>query len=143
MSEQDASRYLLFTLRDSPYAIDLQQVAEVIEPPPLCPIPRAPAHFIGAMNSHGNIKPVLDLALMLNQGRCSPAPKVMVLEDRLANLAIQVDGVLAIISTEGMEMKAAGSDDGLGDSVFTDGEREIALLNLDRLLQRLEATIND
>lgn len=62
MSESDTSRYLLFTLMDSTYAIDLQQVAEVVEPPPLSPIPRAPAHLIGAMNSHGNIKAVVDLS---------------------------------------------------------------------------------
>ncbi|WP_243369860.1 chemotaxis protein CheW [Geotalea sp. SG265] len=141
MSEQKASRFLLFTITGSTYAIDLHQLAEVVELPPLSPIPRAPAHFVGAMNSHGTIKPVLDLSLMVKRGSYSPGGKVLVLEDRLANLAILVDGVLSIASVEAMEREPA-SDDELSDWIFTDGTQTIGLLALDRLLQRLEATIN-
>ncbi|GAB7028160.1 chemotaxis protein CheW [Geotalea toluenoxydans] len=142
MSESDTSRYLLFTLMDSTYAIDLQQVAEVVEPPPLSPIPRAPAHLIGAMNSHGNIKAVVDLSLMLNQGSRKFDGKILVLEDRFASLAIRVDGVLAIAATETMERKPAEEDDELSDWIISDGTQVIRLLALDKLLQRLEATIN-
>lgn len=141
MSKPDAGRFLLFTLRDSTYAIDLQQVAEVIEPPPLFPIPLAPTHFIGAINSHGKIKPVLDLSLPAPD--CSrPGRKIMVLEDRVADLAIMVDGVLSIASAETMEMKPADADNDLSDWIFSDGTEEIGLLALDRLLQRLEETVN-
>ncbi|ACM19287.1 scaffold protein CheW associated with MCPs of class 44H [Geotalea daltonii FRC-32] len=142
MSESNTSPYLLFTLMDSTYAIDLQQVAEVVEPPPLSPIPRAPAHLIGAMNSHGNIKAVVDLSLMLNQGHRKFDGKILVLEDRFASLAIWVDGVLAIAATETMERKPTEEDDELSDWIISDGTQVIRLLALDKLLQRLEATIN-
>lgn len=141
MSVSDTSRYLLFTLLGSTYAIDLQYVAEVVDAPPLFPIPLAPAHLVGAMNSHGSIKAVLDLSLMLNHGNSNREGKVLVLEDRLASLAIRVDEVLTITSTEIMERKPE-EDDELSEWIISHGTQVIPLLALDRLLQRLEATIN-
>jgi purine-binding chemotaxis protein CheW len=143
MSKQESQRYLLFTIAGLTYAIDLQQVAEVVEPPPLSPIPRAPVCYIGAMNSHGSIKAVLDLTHVMPTGTCSRSGgKVLVLEDRVAGLALQVDGVLSITSGEMLDRQPAGDDLPWCDWLLTDGISDIRLLAVEKLLQRLEATIN-
>lgn len=143
MSTQESQRYLLFTIAGLTYAIDLQQVAEVVEPPPLSPIPRAPACYIGAMNSHGSIKAVLDLTRVVTTGTCTRSGgKVLVLEDRVAGLALQVDGVQSITSGEALDRQPAGDDLPWCDWLLTDGISDIRLLAVEKLLQRLEATIN-
>lgn len=143
MNTQDTQRYLLFTIGQLTCGIELHQVAEVVEPPPLSPIPRAPAHFIGAMNSHGSIKAVLDLTPMAGEGRSArPAGKVLVLEDSMAALALLVDGVLTIVGAETLERQPCTDEQHWCDGLLRDGIQEIHLLSVEKLLQRLEATIN-
>ena len=58
-------KYLIFSLQGSRYAFDLAQVAEVCEPLPTWPVPGAPPCYAGAMNFHGTIVAVMDLAAFL------------------------------------------------------------------------------
>lgn len=143
MKSDETARYLVFVQRGALYALDLQDVAEVVEPPPTFPIPRAPAYFVGVMNFHGNLTTVLDLAHLQDKGKFSPEGKVLVLDGRLANLAIWVDGVSAIIPAESVQREPADDDDGMTAALLCNGADRIRLLALDRLLQRVEETIND
>jgi len=140
--KEGTGSFLVFTLRGTRYALDLQDVAEVVEPPPTFPIPRSPGHFIGVMNFHGNLVSILDLAHFYYQENFTPEGKVLVLDNRLANLALWVDGVVAIVADETIQRKSVPEDDMTAGWILT-GTEEIVLLSLDKLLQRLEATIND
>jgi purine-binding chemotaxis protein CheW len=63
MSEKniDGQRYLEFQLGNESYAVELVHVREVITPPELTPIPKAPAHVCGLMNLRGLVLTVIDL----------------------------------------------------------------------------------
>jgi purine-binding chemotaxis protein CheW len=63
MSEKnlDGQRYLEFQLGSESYAVELVHVREVITPPELTPIPKAPAHVCGLMNLRGLVLTVIDL----------------------------------------------------------------------------------
>lgn len=141
MKNNRTARYLIFALREAQYALDLQDVAEVVEPPQTFPIPCAPSHFVGVMNFHGNLTSVLDLANFQNLGDLTPNGKVLVLDNRLANLALWVDSVTSIVSAESMQSESAG-DDEMTATILYNGTDRIRLLALDNLLQKLEATIN-
>jgi purine-binding chemotaxis protein CheW len=140
--KDETGRFLVFTLRGTRYALDLQDVAEVVEPPQAFTIPRSPSHFIGVMNFHGNLVSILDLAHFYYLGNFTPEGKVLVLDSRLASLALWVDGVAAIVAEETIQRKSAPDDDMTAGWILA-GTEEIRLLSLDKLLQRLEATIND
>ncbi len=75
------NRLLVFRLQGSRYALDLSDVAEVMEPPVIFPIPRAPHFLSGIMNFHGNLVSVLDLAHFLGISSCTPAEKVLIMAD--------------------------------------------------------------
>ncbi|ABQ24933.1 chemotaxis protein CheW [Geotalea uraniireducens] len=142
MKNNGTARYLIFALRGAQYALDLQDVAEVVEPPPTFPIPCAPGHFVGIMNFHGNLTSVLDLANFQNMGNLTPEGKVLVLDSRLANLALWVDSVISIVSAESLRRESA-VDDEMTAELLHNGTDKIRLLALDNLIQKLEATIND
>lgn len=93
-------KYLLFTLQGRHYAFDLAQVAEVDEPPPVWPIPGAPACYPGAMNFHGNIVAVMDLAAFLGFSGEHCLEKVVVLNEGLAALAFLVERVERIVPAD-------------------------------------------
>ncbi len=54
-------RYLAFTIADLNLAIQLDQVFEVVEVPPITKVPRPARHIEGLANLRGKTVPVLDL----------------------------------------------------------------------------------
>lgn len=54
-------RYLAFTVADVNLAIQLDQVSEVVELPPITKVPRPARHIEGLANLRGKTVPVLDL----------------------------------------------------------------------------------
>lgn len=130
-------RLLLFMLQESRFALDLHDVAEVLEPPTLFPIPRAPIFFPGIMNFHGNLVSVLDLALFLKNAPRNPNGKVLVLDTRLANLAVWVDMVENIISAD-VILQEDKSSDPLVEKVLMLADGEVKMLAVENLLARLE-----
>lgn len=93
-------RLLVFTLQGSEFALELAEVAEIVEPPTLFPIPRAPSCFNGVMNSHGNLVPVVDLAEFFGFGALAAGGKILVLDRQIANLAFRVENILGIYTSD-------------------------------------------
>jgi len=93
-------KYLVFTLHERRYAVDLALVAEVEEPPILWPIPGAPACYPGAMNFHGAIVAVMDLAAFFGHPASHALEKVVVLAPGVASLALLVEQVESIVPAD-------------------------------------------
>lgn len=126
---------LVFTLQGERYGLSLQDVLEVMDPSLPVPVPRAPEFIRGVINVHGNLVAVLDLARLLARGEAVAEGKFLVLDRRIANLALWVDGV------EGFVAEEAGTDspaDGLIARVVRSGTGTIRILALDRLVERVE-----
>ena len=64
-------RYLAFTVADLVLAIQLDQVVEVVEVPPITKVPRPARHIEGLANLRGKTVPVVDLRKRL--GLVNPA----------------------------------------------------------------------
>ncbi len=99
MAEQN-KKLLIFSLQGSLYALYLKQIAEVIDPPRLSPIPLAPDCYRGALNFHGDIVAVMNLALFLGLSGNIPPGKVVVLHQEIAALAFLVDSVVRIVAED-------------------------------------------
>jgi purine-binding chemotaxis protein CheW len=134
VSEQ---RFLLFRAAGEGFAFSLQEVAEVMEPQESFPIPRAPQHFAGLINFHGAPTALVDLARYLGWETSEAPGKVLVLDSRLAALALQVEGVHAIVGEEAVLERAPGEDPLTAERLETEQGR-FRLLRLDRLLMALE-----
>jgi purine-binding chemotaxis protein CheW len=131
-------RLLLFTLAGQRFAFDLQEVAEVMEPPASYPFPRAPDHFVGLMNFHGTLTALVDLGLYLGGSRRPPAQgKVLVLDTRLASLALWVDGVSAVVAGSTVSARKPGEDD-LTSELLETANGSVRLLQVEALLHALE-----
>jgi purine-binding chemotaxis protein CheW len=101
-------RFLLFSVAGEGFAFNLQEICEVMEPQPSFPMPRVPRHFIGLMNFHGTLTALVDLALYLGRSAPPSPGKVLVLDTRLAALALKVDGVSSIIAGEAIAKWSEG-----------------------------------
>ena len=133
----DANRLILFTLQGEIYALRLGDVAEVMEPPMLYPIPRAPHFFSGIMNFHGNLVSVIDLGDFLKGTLRDPQGQLLVLDTRIASLALWVDTVESVRPAEVIHEERASAE-AFVEKVFKMSEREVKMLSVERLLEKLE-----
>ena len=130
-------RFLLFSTAGEGFACNLQQVCEVMEPRTSFPIPRVPRHFIGLINFHGTLTALVDLGLYLGRKEHAAPGKVLVLDAKLASLALAVDGVSSIITREAIKECSPGEDP-LTDNLLETEQGTFRQLRLDALLFGLE-----
>ena len=131
-------RLLLFSAAGREFACNLQEIAEVMEPRACYPFAGAPPHYLGLINFHGTLTALVDLALYLG---CPSRPvpgKLLVLDTKLAHLALRVDVVSAIISAETITGEAPGDDPLTAALLETPSQGEVRLLRLEALLCGLE-----
>lgn len=136
MSEVE-NRYLVFDVGGERYVLNLHDVEEIMELPDIHPLPRAPSYYSGIMNCHSMPVPILDLAVFLKKVSSPPGEKILVLNRKIANLALRVHavkGIAAGIVTE--ETDIADVDSIEKTLLVADGEAK--LLVSERLLLRLE-----
>jgi chemotaxis signal transduction protein len=132
----DVDRLVVIHLSGKRMAIDLATVTEVVELPETWPIPLAPEFFKGVMNSHGALIPVLDLASWLDTGSGRSGGKTLLLDRRLADLALWVDDVERVIPSSDAELLRHG--EGVFAAVLAIEGDEIPLISAPSLVDMLE-----
>jgi len=55
------TEYLAFVLGGETYAVPIAQLAEILKPPPITDVPRAPRQVIGVISVRGKLVTVIDL----------------------------------------------------------------------------------
>jgi purine-binding chemotaxis protein CheW len=55
------TEYLAFVLGGETYAVPIAQLAEILKPPPITDVPRAPSQVIGVISVRGKLVTVIDL----------------------------------------------------------------------------------
>jgi len=139
-------RLLLFRLGEKLHALEVEQVQEVVESPRYHYIPRAPAVFAGAINFHGSIVPVLDLAVFAGCPGERGDGRIIVLPPEVCILGLAVPGVQRIVPLDGETLQPLTTEEqpeGLCRAVFASPWGEIGLLDVPRLLASLEMSINE
>lgn len=137
-----ADRLIVFSLQGNKYALYLQNVAEVVEPPRIFPMPHAPLFFPGIMNFHGNLVSLLDLAHFLTNTPRNPQGKVLVLDTGMANLALWVDTV-ENIGSDDVVLEEYESNETLVEKVLVMADGEVKMLSVGKLLEQLEQILSE
>jgi len=101
------NRFLEFKLGEEHYAIELLMVREVITPPDMTPIPKAPPHVCGLMNLRGLVLTVVDLRkrLGITPSKESSENAIIIFDlgDRL--IGAWVDSICRVVNIEGDMIK--------------------------------------
>lgn len=137
----NANRLIVFTLKESKYALYLRNVAEVVGPPRIFPMPHAPHFFLGIMNFHGNLVALLDLARFLLNAPRNPEGKVLVLGTGMANLAFWVDTVENVGSAD-VVLEEYECNEDLVEKVLMMAGGEVKMLSIEKLLEQLEEILS-
>lgn len=82
-----ARRYLTFTLGGEIYALDINEVTEIIEFRSLTTVPMMPAFIRGVINLRGRVLPVVDLAARFGNGATAVARRTSIIVVETAAVA--------------------------------------------------------
>ena len=124
-----------------PYLIRLHDVAEIVRPVALTPVPMAPSHLLGLANIHGKIVCIIDpcrvLHLQTSRQPMGGHTRFVVLRHPRMHVGIWVDGVASISRVAASDLPRQGEADEdvatLGPVALPDGRCE--LLNARALLR--------
>lgn len=132
---------LVFDLGEERYGLEVGHIQEVADSPDLHYIPQAPDYFLGAINFHGQILPVLDLCHFLDFPAGSHDPRKIVLAAEGTALALAATAVHRIVplATEALlPFQGSPGRESFIRAVFHHQGQMINLLDLPRLLRRLD-----
>jgi purine-binding chemotaxis protein CheW len=138
--ENDANRYISFSLGSEEYAIPLLDVREVIAVPETTPVPFTPPHFLGIMNLRGQVISVIDLRIKLG---IKPTPStetaVIICDIGSTHLGVLVDSINSVISPQDdqlsgkPEIESQKSTEYIS-AIYKKSERLVLIINLRKAL---------
>jgi len=73
------SEYLAFTLANDTYAVPIGAVREILKPPPIAEVPRAPQDVLGVASVRGMLITVIDLRLRFRMAATEPTRRSRIL----------------------------------------------------------------
>jgi purine-binding chemotaxis protein CheW len=113
--DTDEQRFVSFRLGGKLFGIDIRQVKEVSTPPPMTPVPLAPAAVRGYVNLRGHVHLVLDLNRVLGAGatELGPDTRLVLFKPALGDpFGVLVDRIGDIVSLHPDQVEAGDEEDG-------------------------------
>jgi purine-binding chemotaxis protein CheW len=118
------SEYLAFALGGDPYAAPVSRVREILKPPPLTPVPRAPRDVLGIVSVRGQLTTILDLRRRLRLVESVPTrrARILLVEGPAGEtLGLLVDEVLQVFRFTEAEIEPAASALGADAAAYIAG----------------------
>ncbi|HKK01549.1 MAG TPA: chemotaxis protein CheW [Desulfuromonadales bacterium] len=130
---------LLFRLGEDSFALEVTALQEVVDHPALHYLPQAPEHFLGAINVHGQVLPLLDLSGFLGYPQRPRHTRYIVLAPEVCAVALAVDNVGRIVTPDEPEGEEDQSTQtGPRSEEIMCGGVQVRLLDAGQLHARLE-----
>ncbi|EYF00346.1 chemotaxis protein CheW [Chondromyces apiculatus] len=104
--------FLAFLLAGETYAAPVKEVREIVKPPPLTPVPRAPEATMGIVSVRGQLVTVIDLRrrLRLTESQASRRTRILLVEAPWGELlGLYVDEVQQVYRLSDAEVEPAAS----------------------------------
>ena len=110
-SETGAVAVLAVLAGDEAYGFPLSAVREILVPPPLTEVPRAPEHFLGVITVRGQIITLIDLPKMLHLEveQTEPYGRVLLVDNGDELIGVAVDRVIQVYRMEPNQIEYASA----------------------------------
>jgi len=101
-TQASGEKFIVFVLDNEFFAVSAKQVAEVVQPLPLTPLPNVPEWLLGMANLRGNIISVVNLLKLWDKKTSQPSSKTKFIVLRSPNgdssVAFTVDKLSEIVT---------------------------------------------
>lgn len=95
-------RYLIFSLDDEEYGMEIKNVTEIIGIQSITEVPELPEYFKGIINLRGNIIPVMDVRLRFGKEQIEYNDRTCIIVNNVHDLSygLIVDSVTEVLAIE-------------------------------------------
>lgn len=139
---------VVFRLDSEEFAVDINQVKEVLKMSRVTPLPQS-AHYIeGVINLRGEVIPVVDLRkrFELSEGERGEQTRIIIVEIQDSNVGLIVDSVSEVmrLASSAIQLPPAGVAGTRTDLIKGVGkvtDRLLIVLNLDKILTTEEVIL--
>jgi purine-binding chemotaxis protein CheW len=143
---QNVSQYLAFNLDNEEYALDIEQISEIIKVREFTEIPRSPKFVLGIISLRGVVVPVFDLRCRLNLGAAeiTSNSRIVVCKSGELTVGLLVDHINQVVNLDRDEIEPPpGVLSGLDrEMVFGIGRYQDRMVILLRLSHVLDVELN-
>ena len=143
--EEKLVQFVVFSLGDEEFGVDIEQVSEIVRISKFAPIPDSPAFIRGLTNVRGTIIAVIDLKkrFTLRQEKGVEGKHIIITREQKNLLGILVDEVTEVLRVAQKEIRPAPGMTTVihkkyMSGVITVGDRMIILLDLKSVLSEEE-----
>ena len=146
-SQATQSKFIIFSLGGSKYAVPIQQVLEVGEPQRITPVPNVPDWVLGVTNLRGDIISVVDCGAFLNlhEKASLTLSSMCVVRNKRQDMvtSLMVDNIEGMLNLEEQfiaQPEASDNNQMLAflQGIYEHGEQLLNVLNLEGLLSSME-----
>jgi len=109
-SDEKRTEYLAFMLAGDTYAVRISVVGEILRPPPITEVPRAPSPIIGVVSVRGRLVTVMDLRrrFALDEVPVDSKSRILLVDAGAdEHVGLLVDEVLSVFRLAESEIEAA------------------------------------
>lgn len=130
---------LVFDIAETPYAIPVERVREIVRMRALTPVPRVPDEVIGVIALRGEVVQVVDLRLFLGLEAREPgrSTRIIVLhgdDDRVTGILVDAVREVVRIPEDDVRPASSGETDAVLE-LFLGGDEFVSILDLDRVME--------
>lgn len=127
------------------FCIDIMAVREIRGWSPATSLPHAPDFVCGVINLRGSVVPIVDLSVRLGKGPLQQSERnviiISIIDTQVIGILVEaVFDILSVPESAIQETPDVGKEKArtLIDGIFTEGERMVRLIDLDKLLPQQE-----
>ena len=147
LQEEFHTRKLIcFRLDQTYYAVSMEKIKEVIEPPEVRTIPGVPFYVNGVMNLRGEIIPIIDLRKLMNTpANTSGDVRVIIYDVNGVYIGFFVDEIAQVVRVASRDILPPpaillkGLDPKTIGGIFELNNQNVLLFNLEKMLSKTEA----
>jgi len=137
-ASEELRQLLVFSVGQTPYAVPVENVREIVRIRPITSMPRVVPHVRGVIALRGEVIQVLDLPLRLGLAPAElvRSSRIVVVTGDDGQLAgILVDAVVEVMRVSDDDfIPPSGGETGLVESLCARGEQFVSLIDLQRVL---------
>ena len=137
---------VVFRLEKEEFAVDINQVREVLKLSQVTPLPHSPHYIEGVINLRGEVIPVVDLRkrFELTDEKRGDKARVIIVEIQNSNVGLTVDSVTEVLRFSSAVIQAppsrvSGTRADLVKGIAKISERLLIILNLEKVLTAEES----
>lgn len=144
LEQSPLMKFLVFSIEDNLFAVNAEEIREIVLDVPVFFIPFVPSYVRGFINRHGEPYTVIDLNVLFQQ-KLLDSSTFIILSDRDNPAAFMINEVIEILKIRQTAVRHIAESESselyISGSLTSGGGKEILIISIPEIFKRLERDV--